>query len=89
MGINLMLKSVLLTVRGLERSARCFRPIRSIVCGREGLIPHAPANVCRCCYEPEAACPGGVCRACLSVRTMGELDEQAILRVYEQEMLQP
>jgi len=37
--------------------------------------------------NPEAAYPGGVCLACWSVRTMSELDEQAILTAYEQEML--
>ncbi len=82
-----MLKSVLSAVRGLEGSARSFRPILKIVAKREGFISHAPTNVCRCCYEPEATYPGGFCRACWFVRTMGELDEQAILTAYEQEML--
>lgn len=53
-----------------------------------GLISKTAANVCRCCYEPEAPFPGGVCEACLFVRTVGEIDQSIILQNYECEMTQ-
>lgn len=62
--------------------------IRLLRCREKGLIPHAPANICRCCYEPDAPFPGSVCRACLYVRTLGAVDEQYILDNYERQFSQ-
>ena len=72
----LLLFSVILLVARRQ----VFRP--------KGLIPEAPQNICRCCCEPEALFPGGVCRACLSVRTVGDISNDAILHDYEGEMSQ-
>lgn len=83
-----MLRAVLRAIRDWERSARSFPPFLQIVPRREGLIPRAATNVCRCCYEPEAPYAGGVCPACLFVRTISELEAELILTAYEYEMSQ-
>jgi len=83
-----VLRAVLQMIRDWERSARSFQPFLQSVSRRDGLIPRAASNVCRCCYEPEAPYAGGVCPACLFVRTISELEAELILTAYECEMSQ-
>ena len=84
-----MLRSVIQTIRGWERVARSLPPLLKIASRREGLIPQAATNICRCCYEPEASYAGAVCPACLYVRTISDLDAELILTAYECEMSEP
>lgn len=84
-----MLRAVLQAFRGWERSAWSLQPFLGIVSRRDGLIPQAATNLCRCCYEPEAPYAGAVCPACLSVRTISDLDAELILTAYECEMSEP
>ena len=74
-GILLFLAGTMLLIRRLSSSGK-------------GLIPNAPANICRCCYEPEAPFSGGICRACVYVRTIGTIEETLLLESYEHEILQ-
>ena len=62
--------------------------IRTLPSTGEGFFPNVPANICRCCYEPEAPIPGAVCRACLYVRTIGAVEEKDVLDNYEREISQ-
>jgi hypothetical protein len=84
-----VLRAVIQAIRGWERSARSLPPFLRIVSCRDGLIPHAATNICRCCYEPEAPYAGAVCPACLYVRTISDLDAELILTAYECEMSEP